>query len=319
VLDSVAAPVIAAVPATFRFVPTNALFATAKPPLITTPVEAVDDVASPLAENVATPVTPSVVPTYSAFAIAAPPPTTMPPLTVEDDASPLAENVATPVTPSVLWSVDAPVTPSVLDSVAAPVIAAVPATFRFVPTYTLFAIAAPPLITTPVEAVDDVASPLAENVATPVTPSVLDSVAAPVTPSVLDSVAAPVTPSVLDSVAAPVIAAVPATFKFVPTYTLFAIAAPPLITTPVEAVDDVASPLAENVATPVTPSVLDSVAAPVIWAVPPTFRFVPTLAVVPTYSACSHQITNKNVTGVRNEHSHNTILITANETCEINN
>jgi hypothetical protein len=74
--------------------------ATAKPPDTIVPVEAVDDVASPLAPNVAipltdnelprlaAPVTPIVVPTYKALAIAVPPPITTPPETDDEDASP---------------------------------------------------------------------------------------------------------------------------------------------------------------------------------------------------------------------------------------
>ena len=74
--------------------------AIAKPPEMTVPVEAVDDVASPLAPKVAipltdrvlprlaAPVTPIVVPTYNALAIAAPPAESMPPETLAEDASP---------------------------------------------------------------------------------------------------------------------------------------------------------------------------------------------------------------------------------------
>ena len=74
--------------------------AIAKPPETMVPVEAVDDVASPLAPKVAIPLTdnvlprlaapdtPIVVPTYNALAIAAPPAESMPPETLAEDASP---------------------------------------------------------------------------------------------------------------------------------------------------------------------------------------------------------------------------------------
>ena len=74
--------------------------AIANPPETMVPVEAVDDVASPLAPKVAIPLTdnvlprlaapdtPIVVPTYNALAIAAPPAESMPPETLAEDASP---------------------------------------------------------------------------------------------------------------------------------------------------------------------------------------------------------------------------------------
>ena len=108
--------------------------ATANPPETMVPVEAVDDVASPLAPKLAipltdsvlprlaAPVTPMVVPTYNALAIAAPPSDKIPPDTEADDASPVAEKVAIPDTPSVELSD------------AAPVKVDEPPIFRFVPT-----------------------------------------------------------------------------------------------------------------------------------------------------------------------------------------
>ncbi len=77
--------------------------AIAKPPETMVPVEAVEDVASPLAPKVAipltdnelpklaAPVTPIVVPTYNALAIAAPPAESIPPETLAEDASPGGE------------------------------------------------------------------------------------------------------------------------------------------------------------------------------------------------------------------------------------
>jgi len=108
--------------------------AIANPPETMVPVEAVDDVASPLAPKVAIPLTdnvlprlaapdtPIVVPTYNALAIAAPPAESMPPETLAEDASPEAENDAMPETTKVL------------PSDAEPVSVDVPATLRFVPT-----------------------------------------------------------------------------------------------------------------------------------------------------------------------------------------
>jgi hypothetical protein len=110
------------------------------------PVEAVEDVASPLAPKVAipltdkvlprlaAPVTPIVVPTYSALAIAAPPPITTPPETDAEDASPLEDSVLIPATDNVvpteaeLKKLAAPVTVSV------PPMVDVPATLRLKPT-----------------------------------------------------------------------------------------------------------------------------------------------------------------------------------------
>ena len=108
------------------------------------------------------------------------------------------------------------------------------------------AIANPPETMVPVEAVDDVASPLAPKVAIPLTDNVLPRLAAPDTPIV------------------------------VPTYNALAIAAPPSDKIPPDTEADDASPVAEKVAIPDTPSVELSVAAPVIAEVPATFKFVPT-------------------------------------------
>ena len=81
--------------------------AMAKPPETMVPVEAVEDVASPLAPKVAipltdrvlprlaAPVTPIVVPTYNALAIAAPPAKSTPPETLAEDASPGKEGKQT--------------------------------------------------------------------------------------------------------------------------------------------------------------------------------------------------------------------------------
>ena len=108
--------------------------AIANPPETMVPVEAVDDVASPLAPKVAIPLTDIVVPTYNALEIAAPPPINNPPETLAEDASPLEDSVVIPATDNVvpteaeLKKLAAPVTVSV------PPMVDVPTTLRLVPT-----------------------------------------------------------------------------------------------------------------------------------------------------------------------------------------
>jgi hypothetical protein len=70
--------------------------------------------------------------------------------------------------------------------------------------------------------------------------------------------------------------AIPETPIVVPTYNALAMAAPPSDKIPPDTDEDEASPVAENVAIPDTPSVELSVAAPVKVDVPPIFKFVPT-------------------------------------------
>ena len=70
--------------------------------------------------------------------------------------------------------------------------------------------------------------------------------------------------------------AIPETPIVVPAYNALAMAAPPSDKIPPDTEADDASPVAENVAIPDTPSVELSVAAPVIADVPATFKFVPT-------------------------------------------
>ena len=95
------------------------------------------------------------------MAIAKPPATSTPPDNVEDCASPVAPRVARPDTDSV----DPSDTP--------------PVAVTFAPTYTLLAMASPPEIITPEEAVEDEASPDAPRVVTPLTNKVEPRLAAP--------------------------------------------------------------------------------------------------------------------------------------------